>query len=53
MAKMLADKHIDIVVAGQFGENMEAALTERGLKYFEMVGNVKEAIARFLGGVNE
>jgi predicted Fe-Mo cluster-binding NifX family protein len=53
VAKMLADKRIDIVVAGQFGENLETALTARGLKYFEMVGNVKEALARFLGGVKE
>ena len=49
VAKMLADKGIDIVVGGQFGENMEAALTERGLKYFEMAGNVKEALAQVLG----
>lgn len=49
VAKMLADKGIDIVVAGQLGENMEAALTARGLKYREMNGNVREALTRLIG----
>jgi len=45
VAKMLADKGVDIVVGGQFGENMEGALRERGLKYYEMTGGVRDGLA--------
>jgi len=45
---MLADKGIDFVVGGRFGEKMEAALTERGLEYRQMSGNVKEALEQLL-----
>jgi predicted Fe-Mo cluster-binding NifX family protein len=46
VAKMLADKGVAIVIGGQFGERMEAALTERGLKYRQMTGSVREALTR-------
>ena len=48
VAKMLADKDVDIVVGGQFGENMEGASTERGLRYYEMSGSVREGLARVI-----
>jgi predicted Fe-Mo cluster-binding NifX family protein len=48
VAKMLADKKVDIVIGSQIGGHMEEALQSRGLKYFEMEGRVKEAVARML-----
>ena len=48
VAKMLQDREVDIVVGGRFGENMEAALRGRGLRYQTMVGSVKEAIVHVL-----
>ena len=48
VAKMLADKKVDIVIAGRFGPNMAQALTERGLKYYEKTGIVKDAILEFI-----
>ncbi|MBD3360592.1 hypothetical protein GF366_02195 [Candidatus Peregrinibacteria bacterium] len=44
VAKMLADKNVDMVIAGRFGPKMLEALKERGLKIREMNGNVKEAV---------
>jgi len=44
VAKMLADKDVDTVIAGAFGPNMASALNERGIKYFEKQGTAKEAI---------
>ena len=41
VSKMLADKSVDIVVAGRFGENMEGDLKSRGLKFFEKSGEAK------------
>ena len=46
VAKMLADKKVDMVIAGSFGENMIGALAERGMKYLEATGDVKEALLR-------
>ena len=48
VAKMLADKGVDVVIGGQFGENMEGALRERGLKYYEMTGSVREGLVRVI-----
>ena len=53
VAKMLADKGVDIVVGGQFGENMEGALRGRGLKYYEMTGNVKGGLVRIIEQAGE
>jgi len=44
VAKMLADEKIDMVIAGGFGKNMIEALEERGMKYLEATGDVKEAL---------
>ena len=44
VAKMLADKGVDIVIAGSFGPNMEEALKDRGLKFEEKTGITKEII---------
>ena len=43
VAKMLADKEVNIVIANTFGPNMITALKERNLQYSEMSGNAKEA----------
>ncbi|MBN2585218.1 hypothetical protein JXA59_01025 [Patescibacteria group bacterium] len=43
VAKMLANKEVDVVIAGDFGPNMVGALEERGLKHSEASGDAKEA----------
>jgi len=35
VAYMLANKNIDLVIAGKIGGNMESALKEKGIKYKE------------------
>jgi predicted Fe-Mo cluster-binding NifX family protein len=47
VAKMLADKDVDVVVGGQFGDKMVAALAQRGLAYRTLEGSVREAVERF------
>ena len=47
VAKMLADKDVDVVVGGKFGEKMAAALAQRGLAYRTLEGYVREAVERF------
>jgi predicted Fe-Mo cluster-binding NifX family protein len=47
VAKMLADKDVDVVVGGQFGDKMAAALAQRGLAYRALEGSVREAVERF------
>ena len=46
VAKMLADKSVDIVVAGKFGGNMEQAMADRGLAHLVFSGTVAEAIGK-------
>ena len=46
VAKMLADKEVEIVVAGNFGPNMIGALEERNLKHFEASGDAQEAVLK-------
>ena len=49
VAKMLADKEVDIVIAGKFGSNMTDTLKTRGLKYYEKPGmKVKDAVEGYL-----
>lgn len=43
VAKMLADKGVDMVIAGAFGGNMTGAMEERGLEYNQATGNAKKA----------
>jgi predicted Fe-Mo cluster-binding NifX family protein len=49
VAKMLADKGIDTVVAGKFGKNMLEAFKERGLSSHEREGPVLDAVRSILG----
>ncbi len=44
VAYMLADKDVELVIAGRIGPNMAAALRERGLDFKEMQGKVYEVI---------
>lgn len=44
VAYMLADKKIDLVIAGRIGGNMEFALKEKGLKFKEVSGKIKDVI---------
>lgn len=44
VAKMLADKDVDAVVAGRFGVNMEQAMDGRGTKHIEFDGSVTDAL---------
>jgi predicted Fe-Mo cluster-binding NifX family protein len=44
VAKMLADKKVDLVIAGKFGPNMESALKERKIKYKEHTGIIKDIL---------
>jgi len=44
VVKMLADKKVDMVIAGGFGENMIGALAERGIRYLEITGKAKQAL---------
>ncbi|MBN1664311.1 MAG: NifB/NifX family molybdenum-iron cluster-binding protein [Deltaproteobacteria bacterium] len=50
VAKMLADKGVNIVIGRQVGENMETILNTRGLKYCEMTGSAKDAVAQVIAG---
>jgi len=44
VAYMLADKKVDLVVAGNVGGNMVSALNEKGLKFKEASGKVEEVL---------
>ncbi|RLG12246.1 hypothetical protein DRN73_03210 [Candidatus Pacearchaeota archaeon] len=48
VAYMLADKKIDLVIAGRIGSNMEAALKQKNIKFKEISGKVKEYIEKQL-----
>jgi predicted Fe-Mo cluster-binding NifX family protein len=48
VAKMLADKKVDVVIGSQKGEHLEEVLQGRGLKYHEMTGTAKDAVALIL-----
>lgn len=48
VAKMLADKGVDTIVAGRFGENMIEAIKSRGLEYIEAKGRIKEALMKII-----
>ncbi|KPK93026.1 MAG: hypothetical protein AMJ94_04005 [Deltaproteobacteria bacterium SM23_61] len=49
VAKMLADKKVDIVIGNQKGEHFEEALQARGIEYYQMTGAAKDAVALILG----
>ena len=44
IAYMLADKKVDLVIAGKFGGNMESALKDKGLKFKEEAGKKVEDV---------
>ncbi|MBW2965980.1 NifB/NifX family molybdenum-iron cluster-binding protein [Candidatus Woesearchaeota archaeon] len=44
VAYMLADKKVDLVIAGKFGGNMESALKEKGIKFKEESGKKVEEV---------
>ena len=48
VAKMIADKKVDIIIAESFGPNMIGALEERGLKYYEINGSAKKAVLKIV-----
>ena len=41
---MLADREVNLVIAGKIGDKMKGALEARGLKYQEKSGIVKEVL---------
>lgn len=45
VTKMLADKRVEVAVAGMFGQKMVAALQERGLRACTSKGTVQEGLA--------
>ncbi len=49
VAKMLADKGVDIIVAGSFGDKMKQAMAGRGTKHLEFSGSVADALEAALG----
>jgi predicted Fe-Mo cluster-binding NifX family protein len=49
VAKMLADKRIDVAVAEKFGSKMKDALEDRGIRAFELSGAAHRAPAEVLG----
>ena len=44
VAYMLADKKVELVVAGKVGGNMVSALKEKGLEFKEASGKVSEVV---------
>ena len=46
VAYMLAEKEVNLVVAGRAGPNMEFALKEKGLKFKQASGKVKDFIQK-------
>lgn len=47
VAYMLAEKKVDLVICGKIGGNMESALMEKGIKFEEGEGEVKEISEKF------
>jgi len=48
VAKMLADKGVEIIVAGKFGDKMEQAIVGRGARHLEFDGSVADALEAVL-----
>ncbi len=44
VAYMLADKKVDLVIAGRIGGNMQTALEQKGIEFKEASGKVKECL---------
>jgi len=48
IAKMLADKDVEIIIAGATGSNITNALDAKGIKFYEKHGRAKEALREVL-----
>ena len=48
VAKMLADKQVDLVIANGFGPNMIGALDERGIKFEKKQGTADKVLSEML-----
>jgi predicted Fe-Mo cluster-binding NifX family protein len=46
VAKMVADKGVEKIIAGRFGPNMVAGLEERGVKHEEAQGKIVDVIEK-------
>ena len=44
VAHMLAEKKVDLVIAGRMGPNMQFALKEKGIKFKENLGKISQII---------
>lgn len=44
----LGQRGVNVVVAGEFGDNMIKAMKAQGMKYLEFKGSVEEALAKVL-----
>ncbi len=44
VAHMLAEKKVNLVIAGKIGPNMEAALKQKKIKFKEAAGNIQEVL---------
>lgn len=49
VAKMLADRGVDTLIAGEIGGNMTGALDERGIRHIERSGSVTETLQAVVG----
>ncbi len=49
VAKAMADKGVDVFVAGSIGGNMTSALEERSVKYYEKSGTAKQVAGEIAG----
>ncbi len=47
VAFMLADKKVNLVIAGRIGENMISALKQRGIDFKTYSGIIKEFLKKF------
>jgi predicted Fe-Mo cluster-binding NifX family protein len=48
VANMLTEKGVSAVVAGDFGRKMIDVLEERGVKYYQEEGSVKEVLQKVI-----
>ncbi len=45
VAYMLAEKQVNLVIAGRIGPNMQFALKEKNIKFKEQIGKIKDFIS--------
>jgi predicted Fe-Mo cluster-binding NifX family protein len=44
IAYMLAEKKVDLIIAGKIGKNMESAIIEKGMKFEEGSGKISKVL---------